>query len=126
MPTAMLTTLLLGAGLLGGSMIKPNVVDLISDRVGLVVEDPAHVAGADQVLDELRGEVADFSEVCIDAGDSLSDLYLDHAAGSQQMLQTLEALNLEWYASQNRGVKLRARLKEFISAEEWVQIFDAE
>ena len=125
MPTTMLTTLLLGAGLLGGSMITPNGVDLIGDRVELVVEDPARVDGAEQVLDELRTEVEEFNEIFIDSGNNLHDLYLDHAAGSQQMLQTLEALNLEWYASQNRTVKLRARLKEYISAAEWARIFDA-
>lgn len=126
MPTTMLTALLLGAGLLGGSIINPNVVDLIGDKVELVVEDPARVDGAEQVLDELRTEVEDFNEIFIDSGDSLIDLYRDHAAGSQQILQTLEALNLEWYASQNRSVKLRARFKEFISAEEWARIFDVE
>lgn len=125
MPTTMLTVLLLGAGLLGGSMITPNDLDLIGERVEVVIEDPTRVVGAEQVIDELRTEVEDYNEVFIDAGDSLSDLYLDHAAGSQQMLQTLEALNLEWYASQNRSVKLRARLKEYISAEEWARIFDA-
>ncbi len=123
MHATILTSLLLGAGLLGGSMITPNGVDLIGDRVELVVEDPARVAGVEQVMDELRAEVKDFNEIFIDSGDSLSDLYRDHAAGSGQIQQTLEALNLEWYASQNRSVKLRARLKEFLSAEEWARVF---
>ena len=118
MPTTMLSVFLLGAGLLGGY--------LISERVEQVLEDSTRVAKANQVLDELSGEVDDFNEVFIDSGDSLRDLYLDHAAGSQQMQRTLEALNLEWYASQNRSVKLRERLKEFISAEEWASIFVVE
>ena len=126
MPTTMLSVFLLGAGLLGGYLITPNHADLISERVEQVLEDSTRVAKANQVLDELSGEVDDFNEVFIDSGDSLRDLYLDHAAGSQQMQRTLEALNLEWYASQNRSVKLRERLKEFISAEEWARIFDAE
>ena len=125
MHTAILTSLLLGAGLLGGSMITPDGVDLIGDRVELVVEDSTRVTGAEKVIDELRTEVKDFNEIFIDSGDSLSDLYRDHAAGSRQMQQTLETLNLEWYASQNRSVKLRARLKEFVSAEEWAGIFSA-
>ena len=125
MHTAILTSLLLGAGLLGGSMTTPNGVDLIGDRVELVVEDSARVARAEKIIDELRIEVEDFNEIFIDSGDSLSDLYRDHAAGSLQMQQTLETLNLEWYASQNRSVKLRARLKEFVSAEEWARIFSA-
>ena len=124
MLVAMLTVFLLGGGLLGGSMITPNDVELIDERVELVIDDPARVAGAEQILDELRTEVDYFNEIFIKSSDSLHDLYLDHAAGSQQTLHTLEALNLEWYASQNRSVKLRARLKEHISAEEWSRIFD--
>ena len=121
---AMLTVFLLGGGLLGGSMITPQDVELIGERVELVIEDPARVAEAEQLLDELRTEVEDYNDIFIESGDSLHDLYLDHAAGSQQTLRTLEALNLEWYASQNRSVKLRDRLKEHISAEEWARIFD--
>lgn len=123
---AMLTLFLLGGGLLGGSMITPNDVDLIGERVELVVEDPTREAAAKQVLDELETEVEDFNKLFIGSGESLRDLYLEHAAGSHKTLRALETLNVEWYASQNRTVRLRARLKESITAEEWAQIFDAE
>ena len=126
MPSTILSAFLLGAGLLGGSLITPNHADLIGDRVELVIEDQSRGVEAERVLDELRTEVDDFNEVFLDSGDSLRGLYLDHAAGSLQLQRALEALNLEWYASQNRSVKLRARLKEFISAEEWARIFAVE
>lgn len=121
---AMLTVFLLGGGLMGGSMLSPADVDLIGERVEQMVGDPARSAEATQVLDELKTEIEAFDKVFIDSGDTLRDLYLNHEAGSRQTLQTLEALNLEWYVSQNRSIKLRDRLKESITAEEWAAIFD--
>lgn len=123
---AMLTVFLLGGGLLGGSMITPDDVELIGERVELAVEDPARSATAIQVIDELETEVENFNQIFIDSGESLRDLYLDHTASSYKTLRTLETLNVEWYASQNRTVRLRARLKESINAEEWARIFDTE
>lgn len=120
---AMLTVFLLGGGLLGGSMVTPEEVDQIGERIELVVDDPARAAAAEQVLDELRTEIEAFDEIFIDSGDSLRDLYLDHSAGSHKTLKTLEALNLEWYVSQQRGINLRERLKQSIDAEEWAKIF---
>ncbi len=122
---ALLTVFLLGGGLVGGSMLTPADVDLIGDRVELEIDDPARAATATQVLDELKTEVEAFNEAFIDSGDTLRDLYLDHDAGSRQTLSTLEALNLEWYASQQRSLDLRGRLKESITAAEWAAIFDA-
>lgn len=126
MLSAMLTVFLLGGGLLGGSMITPTNADQISERVELVVEDSARNAATKQILDELNTEVGNFNRIFIDSGDSLRDLYLDHGAASHNMLSSLEALNLEWYTSQNRNVKLRDRLKNSITAEEWAEIFGAE
>ena len=104
----MLSVFLLGAGLLGGYLITPNHADLISERVEQVLEDSTRVAKANQVLDELSGERPRVW------------------TADRDRERTLEALNLEWYASQNRSVKLRERLKEFISADEWASIFVVE
>jgi hypothetical protein len=122
---AMLTVFLLGGGLLGGSMITPSDIALMNERVELAVEDPKRAAVAKEALVELETEVEDFNKTFIDSGDRLSALYLDHGASSYETLRTLESLNVEWYASQNRTVKLRARLKESITAEEWAKIFGA-
>ena len=122
---AMLTVFLLGSGPLGGSMLTPEEIDLIGERVELAVDDPVRAATATEVIDELKTEVEAFDEIFIDSGDTLRDLYLDHAAGSRETLHTLEALNLEWYVSQQRGIKLRERLRQSINAEEWAVIFDA-
>ena len=123
MLSAMLMVFLLGSDLLGGSMITPDEVDLINERVELAVDDPARAATATQILDELKTEVEAYDEIFIDSGDALRDLYLDHAAGSHKVLQTLETLNIEWYVSQQRGIKLREQLKQSITAEEWAKIF---
>jgi len=123
---AMLTVFLLGGGMLGGSMVTTHEVDLIGERVELVVDDPARAATAEQVLDELKIEVKDFNKIFIDSGDTLRDLYLDHKAGSRKTLRILETLNLEWYVSQQRSIKLREQLKQSIDAEEWAVIFGAE
>ena len=126
MLVAMLTVFLLGGGLMGGAMVTPGEVDLIGERVELAVDDLARAATAKQVLDELKTEVENFDEIFIDSGDSLRDLYLDHDAGSGKTLRTLEALNVEWYVSQQRSIKLREELKQSITADEWAMVFGAE
>jgi hypothetical protein len=120
---AMLTVFLLGGGLLGGSMITPADVDLIDERVELYVENPESVGKAQLVLDELKTEVEAFDQIFIDSGDSLRDMYLDHETAAWQMQRSLESLNLEWYESQQRSLKLRDRLKESITAVEWAAVF---
>ena len=75
------------------------------------------------VLDELKIEIENFNEVFLDSGDTLRDFYLDHGADSKQILGKLEALNLEWGATQNRSIELRYRLKESITADEWAAVF---
>jgi hypothetical protein len=120
---AMLTVFLLGSGLLGGSMVTPADIDLIGERVELLVENTESAAKAHLVLDELRTEVEEFDQIFIDSGDSLRDMYLDHETAAWQMQRSLESLNLEWYESQQRGLKLRDRLRESITADEWAAVF---
>ena len=120
---AMLTAFLLGGGLLGGSMVTPADVDLINERVELLVENPERARSAQQVLDELKTEVEGFNQIFFDSGDSLRDMYLDHEAAARQMQRSLESLNLKWYESQQRGLKLRDRLRESITADEWAAVF---
>lgn len=124
LPNTMLTLFLLDGGLLGGSMVIPHEVDLVSEGVKLAVDDPARSATATRILDELKSEVQAFDEIFIDSGNALRGLYLDHSAGSRKILRRLETLNLEWYVSQQRGIKLRERLKLSINADEWAKIFN--
>ena len=120
---AMLTVFLLGGGLLGGSMVTPADVEVISERVGSIAENPEREATVQQILDELRVEVEEFDQVFIESGDSLRDMYLDHEVAAWQMQRSLELLNLEWYEFQHRGLKLRYRLRESITANEWAAVF---
>ncbi len=120
----MLAMYLFGGGLLGGSMLTPADVDQIGERMELVLNDPAGLEASMLVLDELKTEVENFNEVFLNSGDTLRDLYLDHGADSKQIMGTLEALNLEWGATQNRSIELRYRLRESVTANEWVAVFD--
>ena len=123
MLTAMLTVFLLGGGLMGGALLTPADVELIQNRVELAVEEPARNAEALQIVGELRSEVESFNQVFLESGEQLREIYLDHEAGSRQLLTTLEELNLAWYASQSRGVVMRDRLRETVTAEEWTRVF---
>lgn len=120
---AMLTVFLLGSGLLGGSMVTPADVGLIAERVELFVENPESAETAQQVLDELKTEAEVFNQIFFESGDSLRDMYLDHETAAWQMQRRLESLNLEWYESQHRGLKLRDRLRDLITADEWATVF---
>ncbi|MCP4286027.1 MAG: hypothetical protein GY792_16490 [Gammaproteobacteria bacterium] len=120
---AMLTVFLLGGGLMGGTILNPFEVETITERVEMTIDDPGRAQAAAEILDELKTEIQDFDRIFVDSGEAVSDIYRDHSAGRHQLLKTLEALNLEWYASQNRNLKLRKRLKESITAAEWAAIF---
>lgn len=120
---AILTMYLFGGELLGGSMLTAADVDRIEERMELVLNDPAGLEASMLVLDELKIEIENFNEVFLDSGDTLRDFYLDHGADSKQILGKLEALNLEWGATQNRSIELRYRLKESITADEWAAVF---
>ncbi|MDH3762551.1 MAG: hypothetical protein OEU50_16335 [Gammaproteobacteria bacterium] len=120
---AMLTVFLLGGGLMGGTILNPAEVDAISERVELSVGDPARLSAATALLDELKTDVENFDKVFAQSGEELIDLYRDHGADSRKMLKNLEALNLEWYVSQYRSIKLRDKLKQSITADEWAEIF---
>jgi len=126
MLNAMLTVFLLGGGLMGGTMLNPSEVEAITERVEMTIGDAGRVQAAAEILDQLKTEIKDFDRIFVDSGEALSDIYRDHSAGRQQMLKTLEALNLEWYASQNRNLKLRKRLMGSITADEWARIFAAD
>lgn len=119
----MLTVFLLGGGLMGGAILNSAEIEAIAERVELTVDDPSRVTSALTLLDELKAEVSNFDQIFVESGEELSDLYRDHSADSRQMLKTLERLNLEWYVSQNRNVKLRDKLKKSINADEWPMIF---
>lgn len=122
---AMLTVFLLGGGLMGGTLLNPDEVDVLDKRIESTLRDPARSAEAGEIVTELKTEIEAFDRIFVDAGRELEDIYRDHDAGSRPMLQTLERLNLEWYASQSRNTKLRDRLKETLTAEEWAAVFGA-
>jgi len=122
---AMLTVFLLGGGLMGGAQLNPGEVDAIDERIEATLEDPARIVKAGKIVDELKTEIEAFDRIFVDSGLALEQIYRDHDAGSRSMLQALERLNLEWYASQSRNLKLRNRLRKTLTAEEWTAVFGA-
>lgn len=126
MLNAMLTVFLLGGGLLGGAMLTPSDTYPIADRLEAAIKDPQQLSQVKQILSELETEVTKFERIFVDSGNGLRDLYLDHDAGSRQTQRRLEELNLEWYVSQQRNIKLRELLRLSIDAEQWDRVFDHE
>ena len=126
MPIVMLTVFLLGGGLMGGTLLNLAEVDAIGERIESALQDPARSAGAGGIVAELKTEIENFDRIFVESSEELEAIYRDHDAGSRQMLQTLERLNLEWYASQSRNLKLRKRLRETLPAGEWTAIFSAD
>lgn len=124
MLNSMLNTLLIGCGLMGGKLLNPAEVESIGERVEFVIDDPDRVAAARGILDELTLEIEAYGRTFVDAGQEIGRIYRDHQTGSHPLRQTLERLNLEWYASQYRGIKLRDLLRETITAKEWTTVFD--
>jgi len=122
---AMLTVFLLGGGLMGGTLLSPDEVDAFGARIESTLEDPARITEAGEIVAELKNEIEAFNLIFVDAGRELEEIYRDHDARSRPMLQALERLNLEWYASQSRNLKLRDRLKETLTAAEWASVFEA-
>ena len=123
MLNSMLNTLLIGGGLMGGKPLNPAEVEPISERVEFAIADPARVATARKMLGELTLEIEAYNRIFIEAGQEIGRIYRNHETGSHPLRQTLESLNLEWYASQYRGIKLRDRLREKITAKEWTTVF---
>lgn len=123
---AMLTVFLLGGGLMGGTLLNTDEVDAIGARIEQAVADSERSAQAGEIVAELKTEIENFDRIFVDSGRGLEDIYRDHAAGRYQLRQKLEQLNVEWYASQSRNMKLRGRLRETLSAEEWSRVFNGE
>ena len=123
---AMLTVFLLGGGLMGGTLLNPAEVDTIGERIESTLQDPDRADQAGKIVEELKTEITTFDRIFVESGDKLEGIYHDHDAGSRPMLETLERLNLEWYASQSRNLKLRNRLRETLTADEWSRVFEPE
>ena len=121
---ALLIMSLAGAGLIG-SIITTADIELLSQRVETVISNPEHAAASQQILAEVKTEIAAFDKVFTDSAEQLRALYEDHAADSAQVAATFDALNADWYAAQQRHVALRARLKQTITPAEWGTLFEA-
>ncbi len=125
MPPIMLSLFLLGGGLMGGSMLVPAEVEALEGRIVSAVADPERAAAAARIVADLAREIEDYNRLFVTSGESFETIYRDHESGSRKLLRALEEINLEWYASQSRNMVMRDRLRETVTAEEWVAVFPA-
>lgn len=120
---------LLAAFLFGGgtnssaSIITQAMIDQMIDQVEMVIVDPKRANAAVDNLDVMGDEIKNFNKKLAKSGKELGKLYTDHESNTMSMLSNLEALNTEWYATQQRILDQRFKLKNSISEDEWNKIF---
>jgi hypothetical protein len=111
-----------GGGVAGGTMLSPAYVDELSERVAIVVVDPARSETAQQTLKILGKEVKAFDKAFAKSGKQLSKFYKDHAADRNEAVAIIDALNANWEAAQERALDLRFELRESLSEDEWTKL----
>ena len=115
-----------GAGAIDAGALTPAAVEELSDRVAIVVEDPARVEAARSTLAELEAEVAAFEKKFTASGKEISRSYRDHAGGRAEVEAVLDELNRDWERGQERALDLRFELRDQLTREEWAALYSKE
>jgi hypothetical protein len=115
-----------GAAAIDAGALTPASVEELSDRIEIVVEDPARAEAAQKTLDELKTEVAAFGKKFTASGRAISRSYRNHAAGPTEIEAVLEHLNQDWERSQERALDLRFELRDQLTREEWAALYSKE
>ena len=123
---ALLAMYFLGGGSAGGTMVTSDMVKEMGKQVDVVIQDPIRAQAAEDNIDAMRDEIKAFNKKFSNSGKALEKLYKDHDSGAQEMLATLDILNTEWDAAQNRALDLRFALVDSITQEEWAAIVSPE
>ena len=103
-----------------------EMVKEMGKQVDVVIQDPIRAQAAEDNIDAMRDEIKAFNKKFSKSGNALEKLYKDHDSGAQEMLATLDILNTEWDAAQNRALDLRFALVDSITQEEWAAIVSPE
>ena len=103
-----------------------DMVKEMGKQVDVVIQDPIRAQAAEDNIDAMRDEIKAFNKKFSKSGKALEKLYKDHDSGAQEMLATLDILNAEWDAAQNRALDLRFALVDSITQEEWAAIVSPE
>jgi hypothetical protein len=115
----------IGGGAVGihAGALTPAAVDELSDRIAIVVEDPAREAAAQATLDDLKRETVAFEKKFAESGKAAKRSYGDHAADRAEIEAVFEQLNRDWARGQERALDLRFELRERLTREEWEALF---
>ena len=112
-----------GAGAIDAGALTPAAVEDLSDRVAIVVEDPARAKGAQSTLADLEAEVVAFEKKFTASGRAISRSYRDHTAGRGEIEAVLDELNRDWQRGQERALDLRFELRDQLTREEWAALY---
>ena len=126
MLVALLVAFLLGGGGAGGGILTEQAVKQIGKRVDVAVADVDRAEAAKRTLADLKLEVKQFEKRYAKSGKALTELYKDHGASADRMIEVLDDLNAGWEASQQRAIELRFALKESMTEDEWADVFGSD
>ncbi len=112
-----------GAAAIDAGALTPAAVQELSNRVAIVVEDPARAEAARSTLADLEAEVAAFEKKFTASGRAISRSYRDHAAGRAEIEAALGQLNRDWERGQERALDLRFELRDQLTREEWAALY---
>jgi septum formation topological specificity factor MinE len=115
-----------GAAGIGGGALTPVAIEELSDRVEIVVTEPARSESAQSILQEMRREVVAFEEKFAASGKIVKHSYSDHAADRAEIESVLGTLNQDWERGQQRMLELRFELRDHLTREEWAALYVAE
>lgn len=122
---ALLAAYFLGGGLGGvqGSLLTSSAVKQLSQMSETIVSEPGRAEAAQQILKELRKEISGFEKKFKKAGRELNRSYKSHEADEEQALEILRQLNSDWEIMQDNAIDLRFQLRDRMTEEEWVELF---
>ncbi len=115
-----------GAGAIDAGVLTPASVEELSDRVAIVVDDPARAEAAQSTLDDLRNEVIAFDKKFSASGKAVRRSYRDHAADRADIEAVLDQLNRDWERGQERALDLRFEFRDKLTREEWAALYSKE
>ena len=112
-----------GASGIDAGVLTPAAVEQLSERVEIVVEEPARADAAGDVLKDLKEAVLDFENTFAASGKAIERSYRDHAADRAEIEAVLDELNNDWARAQERTLDLRFELREHLTREEWDALY---
>ena len=111
-----------GAGAISAGVLTPAAVEELSDRIEIIVEDPARAEAAQLTLGELSRAVKSFDKDFAASGKAVTRSYRDHVANRAEIEAVLDELNRDWERGQERVLDLRFELRDQLTREEWAAL----